>query len=256
MMIHGVNSSRYEEMQPLRTSMFFHRFFNRHGGVSAQPFASLNVSFGTGDNANTIRQNRALIKKEMGIERLVSGTQVHGRRVYVDSGAEPGDFEVDRADAFITNIPGTGLMIQQADCQGVLLSDEVHGAIGAVHSGWRGSVANIIGATVEQMAHRYGTDPAELRADISPSLGPCCAEFVNHRTELPDSFQRFQVRENYFDFWRISTDQLMKAGLSRDAIHLPETCTCCSPDYFSYRRAVRQSDGICGRQASVICIKR
>jgi len=236
-------------------STFSYRFFNRHGGVSAQPFATRNVSFGTGDSAGNIQRNRALIKEEMGIERLISGVQVHGGRVYVDSGAEPGDVDVDRCDALITDVPGTGLMIQQADCQAVLFSDTAHGAIGAVHCGWRGSVANIIGATIEQMTSQYGTDPATLRADISPSLGPCCAEFVNHRTELPESFLRFQVKENYFDFWQISAAQLTAAGVSADGIHLPHTCTCCSDDYFSYRRAVRQSDGVCGRQASVICIR-
>lgn len=234
--------------------MFSHRFFNRHGGVSGDVFASLNVSFGTGDSPDNIKRNRTLIKQELGIQQLISGVQIHGRRVYVVKGSESSDSDVGQYDALISNRPGTGLMIQQADCQAVLLFDEEHGAIGAAHSGWRGSVANIIGATIEQMMHHYGTDPSALRAYISPSLGPCCAEFIHYRTELPLSFHRFQAEKHYFDFWQISVDQLMHAGVRFDAIQLPETCTCCSRDYFSYRRAVRESDGICGRQASVICL--
>jgi len=232
-----------------------YRFFTRHGGASTGRFGSLNISYGTGDEPENIVRNRAVIKEAMGVERLVSAAQVHDRDIYVDDGEDAADLEVDGYDGLITDRPGTGLMIQQADCQAVLLYDEEHRAVGAVHSGWRGSVANIIEAVVARMEDCYGSRPSALRAWVSPSLGPCCAEFVNYRTELPASFCRFQAGANHFDFWRISEDQLIQVGLKAEAVHLPDTCTCCSEDYFSYRRAVRQSGGICGRQASVICLK-
>lgn len=235
--------------------MVAYRYFSRRGGVSSGVFSSLNVSFGTGDRAENIECNRRRIKQEMGIERLLSGVQVHGSRIHVDDGRETADIEADGCDGLITDIPGTGLMIQQADCQAVLLYDQAHQAIGAAHCGWRGSVANIIGAIVGEMVHHYGTRPSLLQAYISPSLGPCCAEFVNYRSELPESFYRFQAESRYFDFWRISAMQLMQAGVMEDAIHLPDTCTSCSDDYFSYRRAVRSGNPVCGRHASVICLE-
>jgi len=234
--------------------MISYRFFTRHGGVSSGAFESLNISFGTGDSADNIEQNRSYIKQEMGIKRLISGVQVHDSRVYVDDDYDTHDIEVSGCDGLITNNPGTGLMIQQADCQAVLFCDEEHQAIGAAHCGWRGSVANIIAAVVSQMMRHYGTSPSGLQAYISPSLGPCCAEFINYRLELPESFHRFQVKEHYFDFWRISASQLIEAGIRPDAIQLTDICTSCSPDYFSYRRAVRTGNRVCGRQASVICL--
>lgn len=234
--------------------MVSYHFFDRHGGVSTGRFASLNVSYKTGDRDVNIEQNRAIVKEKVGTQRLISADQVHGDRVYVDDGRQQGSHEVDGYDALISSQPGTALMIQQADCQAVLLFDPVNRSIGAVHSGWRGSVANIIGATIDSMGRHYGARAGDLQARIGPSLGPCCAEFVNYASELPEAFQRFQARERHFDFWRISAHQLTTAGVNEAAINLPNICTSCSTDYFSYRRAVRDGNPVCGRHGSVICL--
>ena len=234
--------------------MVSHYFFDRHGGVSRGRFASLNLSYGTGDAESNIERNRAIVRKRIGTGRLISANQVHGSRVWVDDGKGDGAREVDGYDALITNLPGTALMIQQADCQAVLLDDPVRRAIAAVHNGWRGSVANIIGVVVDLMQRCYGTVPADLQARIGPSLGPCCAQFVNYRDELPEELHRFQAGKHYFDFWRISAHQLTTAGVQAAAIELPDICTSCSEDYFSYRRAVREGDPVCGRHGSVICL--
>ena len=71
--------------------------------------------------------------------------------MYLDIGELMQPHEVKECDALISNQPGTALMIQQADCQAVLLFDPVNRAIGAVHNGWRGSVANIIAAAIEHV---------------------------------------------------------------------------------------------------------
>ncbi|RZW22347.1 MAG: peptidoglycan editing factor PgeF [Desulfobulbaceae bacterium] len=232
--------------------MVSYHFFTRHNGVSTGTHSSLNVSHGTGDDPDNIEKNRSRIRRWVGAQRLLSAHQIHSDRVYVDNGEIDHSHEVDGFDALISDQPGTALMIQQADCQAVLLSDPVNPAIAAVHNGWRGSVVNIIAATIEQMQNHFGTDPVHLQARISPSLGPCCAEFVNHEKELPESFSRFEVQKNHFDFWQISAEQLRGAGLQPESIHLSDVCTSCSKDYFSYRRAVREGTPQCGRHASVI----
>ncbi len=162
------------------------------------------------------------------------------------------DFEVDGYDALMTDQPDTALLIQQADCQAITLFDPKHPAIAAIHSGWQGSVLNIAGKTVRAMTETYNSSAVDIQARVSPSLGPCCAEFVNHPLELPDSFLPFQVEKNHFDFWQISKMQLIEAGLQEHNIHITGICTSCSGDYFSYRRACRNGDGITGRCASVI----
>jgi YfiH family protein len=232
------------------SSCLVHGTFNRHGGVSPSPWDSNNVSFGLGDNAENVHANREQIKKALGFKHLVSAKQVHGSRVHTVDESRVDDMEIDAFDALITNVPGIGLMIQQADCQAVFLFDPEKKAIGIAHVGWRGSIENIIAETVFAMSKAFSTEPANVKAAISPSLGPCCAEFVNFRSELPAALHGYQVRADYFDFWAISRDQLTAAGIRPGNIHITAICTRCDQDFFSYRR-----DRDTGRFASVIGIK-
>ncbi len=169
--------------------------------------------------------------------RLVSTGQVHGDQVCrISTLPTAGENELNGYDGLITDITGIFLLIQQADCQAVLLFDPQKRVIANIHVGWRGSVIEIIAKTIETMETYYQTNPADLRAGISPSLGPCCAEFVNFRQELPKSFYKYQVRENYFDFPAISRDQLRSCGVKSANIELSNICTRCDSGWFSYRR--------------------
>ncbi|MDD3813764.1 MAG: peptidoglycan editing factor PgeF [Desulfocapsaceae bacterium] len=228
--------------------------FDRHHGESEFPYFSLNSSFGVGDCTEKVQANRDRMKKSLGISRLVSARQVHGDQIFRIEEMPASDQEIDGFDALMTKIRGVGLMIQHADCQAIMLHDPVQSAIAAVHCGWRGSVTNIINKTVQMMCSCYQSHPEDLVASISPSLGPCCAEFINHRQELPASFQAFQIRSNYFDFWQISRSQLMEAGLQADKIQIAGICTACSQNFFSYRRAKRKENGITGRNCSIISL--
>jgi len=222
-------------------------FFNRHGGVSLPPFDSLNVSYGVGDEPWRVTENRARIKAHLGLATLLSAVQIHGEAVFSLSEPADGDRELTGFDALITNQPGVGLLIQQADCQAVVLYDPKHQVVANVHSGWRGSVANIIAKTVAQMGRDFGSNPAGLLAAISPSLGPCCAQFLHFQDEFPASFHRHQTAPALFDFWAISRQQLEQTGIPSAQIHTTALCNRCHPDYFSYRR-----EGQTGRSASVI----
>ncbi len=228
---------------------------DRHNGVSLPPFHSLNVSYGVGDDSLSVLENRKLLKTELSIPHILSARQVHGERIFIATVPLSDDLEVDGYDALMTNIPGIGLMIQQADCQAITLFDPTHSAIAGIHNGWKGSVLDIVSKTVLAMQEHYNTSPADIQAYISPSLGPCCAEFINHTTELPSSFLAFQIKKNYFDFWQISKMQLINAGLKEQNIEIAGQCTVCSPNYFSYRRAFREGNGQTGRCATMIVLQ-
>lgn len=229
-------------------------FFAKVGGYGKPPFDSLNVGFHVGDDPEVVKKNRAVIKEKIGAAHLLSALQVHGDKIYTRTDPMEEDLEVEGYDALITNVADVALMVQHADCQPVLLYDPVVGAIAAIHSGWRGSVQNIIGTVVETMGNAFGTDPANLQAVIGPSLGPCCAEFVNYKKELPESFRDYKDEKHYFDFWQISAMQLRVSGVMENNIRLPGACTACSDRYFSYRKAVRENGGITGRNGSVIVL--
>jgi YfiH family protein len=229
--------------------------FNRSGGVSRGLFGSCNVGGDAGDTCEAVAENRRRVKEAMGVTSLLTANQVHGTDIFCMNQMPSGDVEGGEADALVTNIPGVGLMIQQADCQAVLLHDPVRRVIGAVHCGWRGSVRQILARVIGFMQENYGSIPSDMHGVISPSLGPCCAEFVNYKTELPPEFRDFMVGGNHFDFWRISRYQMVSSGMDGARIQTAGVCTCCSEDYFSYRRAVKNSGGVTGRNCSVICLK-
>ncbi len=225
-----------------------HGIFHRLGGVSPVPWDSLNVGLAVGDDANLVAENRQRIRRTFSFSALVAAHQVHGDQVAVVK-EDPG-VDINGVDALVSEVRGIGLMIQQADCQAVLLYDPSRPAVGIAHSGWRGSVANIIGKTVAVMGAEFGSDPAGMLAAVSPSLGPCCGEFVNHRKELPEACQAFQVRPNHFDFWAISRYQLEEAGILAERISIAGLCTVCDSRFFSYRREKNT-----GRNASVIGLR-
>jgi YfiH family protein len=151
----------------------------------------------------------------------------------------------------ITDLPLVALMVKQADCQAVILFDPEKGVVSNAHCGWRGNVHNILDSVVGRMKSEFGCRKADLLAAIGPSLGPCCAEFVNHEKEFPAEFRRFMVREGYFDLWEISRWQLLEAGLKEDRIEVANICSRCRTDmFFSYR-----AEGITGRFATVAMLK-
>jgi len=232
-----------------------HGVFNRHGGVSAAPYDSLNVGWSNGDSPAAVRENLSRVKRSLRIERLIGSRQVHGDVMQIIDGAAlecPDKYghtlATTHGDALATSLRGVGLIIKIADCQAVFLVDPVRQVIANVHCGWRGSVNGILLKAVRLLERVYHCRSEDLIAAISPSLGPCCAEFRNYRKELPPIFWDFQVKPHYFDFWAISRWQLHKAGLRQENIEVAERCTVCeSHNFFSYR-----AQGLTGRLAAVI----
>lgn len=227
-----------------------HAFFSRKGGASSGPWQSLNAGHGIGDETEAVNRNLDRILNMSGGNRLISVHQVHGRKAVTYRGETGFSNPFAEADAIITDRPGAALMIRTADCQPILLYDPEKKVVAGIHSGWRGNVQNIIGSTIDTMIKDFGSAPDSLIAGIGPSLGPCCAEFINYKEELPDAFLPFKKGENHFDFWKISQSQLVAKGVDESRIRISGLCTRCNQDlFFSYRR-----DKITGRLANVISI--
>jgi YfiH family protein len=229
-----------------------HAVFTRQGGISKSPYNTLNASYTTGDKPECVRKNLQIIKGVIGAKHLVFMNQMHGKEIVALRGEKIEAFEEPaNADAMITGLPHVALMVKQADCQAVILFDPTKGVVSNVHCGWRGNVHNILGSVVGRMGSEFGCRKADLLAAIGPSLGPCCAEFINHEQEFPEAFRHFMVREGHFDLWEISRWQLMEAGLKEDRIEVAGFCSRCNTDmFYSYR-----AEGITGRFATVAMLK-
>lgn len=91
--------------------------------------------------------------------------QVHGSVVHrVVEGGVAGE-----GDALITTVPGVILAARTADCVPVLLVlGKPAVAVAAVHAGWRGVAADIVGATTQKL--RAIDSEAPLQAVIGPAI--------------------------------------------------------------------------------------
>jgi len=229
-----------------------HFVFTRHGGVSDSSFRSLNVSVSTGDSPRNVETNLSLIREITGARILRFMNQAHGKSIVIlRHGALHGGTGPFTADAMLTDTPGVGLLVKQADCQAVILYDPVSKAVANVHCGWRGNAQGILGHVIAAMKAEFGCDPSRIRAAIGPSLGPCCAEFVRYREIFPENFRPFMIRDNYFDLWAVSRSQLVESGIEAEHIESADWCTRCRTDlFYSYR-----GEGQTGRFATVAMLK-
>ncbi len=247
--INGISYYLFPNLESFPDLM--HGIFTRNGGFSKGPFSSLNVSLSVGDVSENVIRNRKVVSKCMDNGELIFIKQVHGRNVVFVSGKTPNASTPVAGDALVTDLYNKLLVIKIADCQAVLLYDTAKHVIANVHSGWRGSIHNILGATIDAMKEKFNCRPSDILAGISPSLGPCCAEFVNYKNEIPEQYWKYKDSGCNFDFWTISADQLSCAGVIPENIYSCRICTRCNKDlFYSYR-----GEKITGRLATVIGLK-
>lgn len=135
-------------------------------------------------------------------------------------------------DALLEDAPGAVVAVRTADCIPILLADDRHRAVAAVHAGWRGTVAGIAARAVEAMGERFGTRPEDLHAAIGPGIGKCCYEVG------PEVAAHFGARGRaHIDLADANRLQLAAAGLRPERIYAAGLCTLCHPgEFHSFRR--------------------
>jgi YfiH family protein len=202
------------------------------------------------------------IARQAGVarERLVLLRQIHGNTIVTVRSGATSPWSPPEADAAISDDPWSALVVQVADCAPILLADTRHGAVAAVHAGWRSTMQRIVIGAVEQMAHQFGTDPADVIAAIGPSLGECCGEMgeevvgafraAGHdETDIERWFSRSRGARPHFKLWDANRDQLIAAGVHDRAIHVAGLCT---RTYKNVFHSYRASGPAAGRMAAVI----
>lgn len=232
-----------------------HCFSTRYGGVSEGCLASLNLGIHRGDKPKNVLENYKILGKVLGfrLTDLVFTRQTHTdivRKVTWENAGEGLFLPVEpECDALITDEPGLVLAAFTADCTPILLHDPVTGAVGAVHAGWRGTVADIAGKTVKAMCESYGCCPENIRAAIGPNIGICCFETDRDvpdavLTVLGEEGKRF-IRKTgvkfHVDLKGVNRELLTRAGVKH--IDVSEECTACEPDRFWSHRVVGSARG-------------
>ncbi|MBP7865290.1 MAG: peptidoglycan editing factor PgeF [Acidobacteria bacterium] len=152
-------------------------------------------------------------------------------------------YRVD-ADGVCAADPGLAVGVQTADCVPVLIADPVRGVCAAVHSGWRGTMAGIAAVAVRTLAEAFGSDPADLRAAVGPSIQGCCYEVDGELGRRFGEAFAGSVRGGKgegspcrLDLGHCIAAALEGAGVAACRIDRCRLCTRCDARYFhSYRR--------------------
>lgn len=215
-----------------------HGFTDREGGVSEGRHATLNFGRRWGDLPEAVDENLRRVAASAGFApgdlRLVR--QVHGDAVLRVTSLGP-DSEADALWARREDAPVV-VGVLTADCVPILLADRGGTAVAAIHSGWKGTVRDIAGATVRTLA-ADGVEPAELVA----AIGPCIeVEAFEVGEEVAAQFDPAFVRRDlgprpHVDLVATVRAQLLAAGVPADHIARVGGCTWRHPErWFSYRR--------------------
>ena len=221
-----------------------HGFFLRHGGVSPEPWRSLNTATTVGDTRENVIENRLRIFNAIGrpVESLFDVWQVHSNRVICTDNARPLDAAPQKADAIVTNREEITLFMRFADCVPIMLYDPIHRVVGLAHAGWKGTVNKIGRDTVAAMQNRYGTRPGDILAGIGPSIGP---DHYEVGSDVVEQVERafgvdapkllFNHKDyTYFNLWKANSLILEKAGVEK--IQTAEICTACeTQNWYSHR---------------------
>jgi YfiH family protein len=170
-----------------------------------------------------------MLASAMGIEKsyLFFPSQVHKTRI-ASVTRHTHSSELMETDALIANERGVCIAVMSADCVPILLFDRQNNAIGAVHSGWRGTVAKILSLTLQEMQRHFGTKPDHLCAAIGPSVsqdayevGGEVIESVRNVFSDENDLLSFQTNgKAKLDLWK-NVQQLQEFGVARRVSRFP-----------------------------------
>lgn len=229
----------------------------RHGGVSPEPWRSLNFSYSRGDEPRHVLENFARFCAALGRDPAhpVRTHQVHGTRVARVGWTEAGTRQ-ESCDALITDAVGLPLFLVFADCVPLLLYDPIGHALGACHAGWRGTIDGVATAALEAMTVAFGTSAAEVRVGLGPSIGPesyeVGEEVIGKAISTLSGGEQYFCRHNgdqsnpCFDLWKANIDQLTAAGVPEEQIELSGIDTASNTHEFFSHRAEKGRCGLFG----------
>ncbi|MCL4271919.1 MAG: peptidoglycan editing factor PgeF [Anaerolineales bacterium] len=243
MLLHERNELRYYQFDIFSKDVI-NAVFTRQGGVSPEPWHSLNLSISVGDEPERVAANRVRAFEALGRDPasihdvwLVHGTDI----IYADN-PRPLSEPPHKADILFTDNPNVSLFMRFADCVPLLFHDPKKGVVGIAHAGWMGTVKGVAEASIKGMQARYGSDPADVVVGIGPSISvdqyevgeEVAARFREKYGADSDRILQMRNGKIHLDLWTANVIQLQNMGVEQ--IQVSGLCTASHlDDWFSHR---------------------
>lgn len=146
-----------------------------------------------------------------------------------------------QGDGLITNKINTPLVIKTADCIPILIYDKKNKVLGLIHSGWKGTLNNIIIDAINLIINNYHSQKENIYIYMYPSIHKCHFEVDEDvYQKFLDNYpfvNKFTTQKNnkyYLDLPEIIKYNLEHIGITN--IIKSNICTYCYHDSFhSYR---------------------
>jgi hypothetical protein len=217
----------------------------RFAALEAMPWVAHVVTTRHGPDVSPLKESDATplaaVQRILQADAVAYAHHVHGTDIVEATG--PG--WAGLADGLVTRRAGLAVVVFSADCVTILAADPVARAVGALHSGWRGTVARAAGHPVRALADHCGSNPADLVACVGPSIGPCCFYANQEMIDLArqgfghdaEQFLRPKGESTSFDLQMANALDLTAAGVKPNNIHQAGVCTYCrTEEFFSYQK--------------------
>ena len=248
----------------LEFSSVLHYISGREGGVSDRYFDSLNLSFSVSDDSENVGENRQRLANELQINpnKFLFPWQTHSDNIKIILNPEGKRDNLANTDGIITNVPGICISVLTADCVPLIFYDPSKQVIGAVHSGWRGTVKGIAGKMVQTFITEFNSKPSDILVGIGPSIGPDVYEVGKDVVEeVKKTFGKeseliLNEKKNkkaYLNLWKANRILLEHKRIPPENIEKAYICTYTDHEYFFSARRLGKD---CGRFGAGIMLKR
>lgn len=211
-----------------------------------------NLALHTGEDATQVVANRQTLADALQVDadQFVFANQTHSKKAYHVKAGDRGrgslssEDAVDDVDALYTYESDVVVGVFTADCVPVIFYDEDIGLIGAIHSGWKGTVQDIVSATFAQIKNE---NPDIYMGNIKVILGPSIAQkSFEVDKDVADQFKALGYADDFVqwndkgqkylvDNQATVAEQLKRVGILADNIRLSDQDTLAMVDGFSYR---------------------
>jgi YfiH family protein len=243
MPFHQPDEVRFFTFDSFDEAGLVHAVFTRQGGVSPEPWASLNVGGLRGDDPARVLENRVRSFRALGRDpdSVYDVWQLHSADVICTDMPRPPHPHL-KADAILTDRPDVTLFMRFGDCVPVLLYDPVRKVVGLAHAGWLGTVHGAVTQAVYRMSQVYGSHPGDILAAIGPSIaahhyevGPeVVKQAIQAFGEESDALLPQVNGKVHFDLLAANRLLLERAGVHR--FEESGLCTACHlQDWYSHR---------------------
>jgi len=259
MPIQKIDDFHVFKFESFSTSNITHGIVGREGGVSPDPWRSLNVGGFIGDDpdrvAQNVRRTFEVLGRQVGTKHDVWQTHSEDFHIAV---APRGDYAPVQADILISQTLDVTLFMRFADCVPILVHDPVQRVIAIVHAGWKGVTLDAPGKAIRTLCNTFGSRSGDVIVGIGPSI---CAECYPIGIDVANAVEKVFRGSTETLLWKragvfhLDLPLACRKLLEREGVRNIEMCGICTAMDLENWYSHRGENGRTGRFGALLALE-